>query len=251
VLGLLVATMLGTGLMWLGIRTGYREDFENEVFAASRVARAERLVDLSSIWVRSDVREFMNDLDSFVERLWSVYYPALAVSRVPEVLPHEEGGLLWRAVTDTFLPRLFFPDKGALPSDSEMVIRYAGVWVAGAEQNTSIAFGYAAESYVDFGIPLMFLPVLLWGVVLGAGYQSILRMIHDRELAVALATVILWLSLYLFERSWAKNFGTFATLTIYLGGLTVLADRILLRTRRRRAGSAKARPASLRSRLVR
>jgi hypothetical protein len=251
VLGLLVATMLATGLMWLGIRTGYRQDFENEVFAASRVARAERLVDLSSVWIRSDVREFMTDLDFLVERLWAVYYPALAVSRVPDVLPHEDGGLLWRAVTDTFLPRFLFPDKGVLPSDSEMVIRYAGVWVAGAEQNTSIAFGYAAESYVDFGIPLMFLPVLLWGVVLGAGYQALLRMIHDRELAVAVVTVVLWLSLYLFERSWAKNFGTFATLMLYLGGVTILADRMLLRLRDKRAGSAGARPARPRGWLVR
>lgn len=245
VLGLLLVTMFGTGLMWLGIRTGYRQDFESEVFAASRMARAERLVDLSSAWVRNDVREFVDDVDAFVERLWAVYYPALAVSRVPAVLPHENGDLLWRAVTHTLLPRLLFPDKGALPSDSEMVIRYTGVWVAGTEQNTSIAFGYAVESYVDFGIPLMFVPVLIWGVILGIGYQALLRLIRDRELAVAVATVILWLSLYLFERSWAKNLGTFAALTVYLGGVTILADRVLRRVR----GKGTRSPRSLRAPL--
>jgi hypothetical protein len=236
--------------MWLGIRTGYRQDFESEVFAASRLARAERLVDLSSTWVTSDARELGNDLDAFVERLWSIYYPALAVSRVPDVLPHEDGALLWRAVTDTFFPRLLFPDKGVLPSDSDLVIRYAGVWVAGPEQNTSIAFGYAAESYIDFGVPLMFLPVFLWGAILGAAYRALLRLIRHRELAIAVVTVIFWLSIYLFERAWAKNFGTFATLVVYLGGATLLVDRVLLRlgSKRRRAPAG---PPPRRTRLAR
>ena len=239
VLGVLLATMLGTGLMWLSVRTGYREDFESDVFAASRLARAERFIDLSSTWMRSSSpREFVDDLDFFVERLWAVYYPALAVTRVPAVLPYEDGNLLWRAITDTFLPRLLFPDKGTLPSDSDMVIRYSGVWVAGAEQNTSIAFGYAAESYVDFGVPLMFLPIFAWAVLLGIGYQALLRLIRHRDLAVAVVTVIFWLSLYLFERSWAKNLGTFATLVVYLGGATIAADRMLLRFRLRRASPA-------------
>jgi hypothetical protein len=244
VLGLLLVTMFVTGLMWLGIRTGYREEFENEVFAESRAVRAERLFDLSSTWVQSRAGDLRDDLDSLVERLWVVYFPALAVSRVPSVLPHEDGELLWRALRDSIQPRVLFPDKGILPSDSEMVIRYSGVWVAGAEQNTSIAFGYAAESYVDFGVPLMFLPVLLWGVILGAGYQALLRLIHRRELAIAVVTVIFWLSLYLFERSWTKTFGTFATLTIYLGGAAIVADRILLglRSRSRRPRTASATP---------
>lgn len=61
-------------------------------------------------------------------------------------------------------PRILFPDKGALLSDSEMVRTYSGVFVAGAEQGTSIAFGYAAEAYLDFGLPSMFVPSFLFGV---------------------------------------------------------------------------------------
>jgi hypothetical protein len=250
VLVLLVLTMFATGLMWLGIRSGYRQDFESEVFASSRLARAERVADLSSTWIRRNPQEFANDLDSFVERLWSVYYPALAVSRVPDVFPHEGGALLWRAVLDTVMPRLLFPDKRVLPSDSDMVIRYAGVWVAGPEQNTSIAFGYAAESYVDFGIPLMFAVPLAWGVILGTAFTALLRMIRHRELANAMVTVIFWLSLYLFERSWAKNFGTFVTLVVYLGGATLIADRLLSNTGSRRTRRVLA-PVRSHARLAR
>ena len=103
------------------------------------------------------------------------------------------------------------------------------MWVAGTQEGTSIAFGYAIESYVDFGVPLMFLPIFFYGVLLGAAYQLLLRAVRHRELAVALVTVVFWLSLYLFERSWVKHLGFTVTLIAYLGGATILADRVLLR----------------------
>jgi ribose/xylose/arabinose/galactoside ABC-type transport system permease subunit len=100
--------------------------------------------------------------------------------------------------------------------------------VAGIERETSIAFGYAAESYVDFGIPVMFVPVLLFGVFCGAMYEVILRTLHHRELAVSLVTVVFWMSLYLFERSWPKTLGQSITMMVYLGGMCFLIDRWLL-----------------------
>ena len=140
-------------------------------------------------------------------------------------------------------PRLFFADKEVLASDSEMVLRYSGVLVAGAgwraagqEKDTNIAFGYAGESYVDFGLPLMFLPILVYGFLMGAVYRGLLAVIWHRELAIALVTVVFWLSLYLFERSWVKMLGLSVTLVLYLGGATLLLDRFLLWRRRVRMG---------------
>ena len=181
-------------------------------------------------------------MESFVDRLWAVYYPALAVQRVPSVVPHEDGAILWRAVWHILTPRLFFPDKPEVESDSEMVRKYAGVPVAGPETGTSIAFGYAAESYVDFGVPLMFVPVLLYGCLMGMAYAWLPRLIRDRELAVAAVAVILWLSLYLFERSWIRTLGGAGTLLVSLGGATLLIDRFLSRWRRAQAGGDAARP---------
>jgi hypothetical protein len=110
-----------------------------------------------------------------------------------------------------------------------MVRKYSGVFVAGEEANTSIAFGYAAESYVDFGVPVMFLPVFLYGLMMGSAYQGFLRIIRHRDLAIGLVTIICWLSLYLFERSWAKTAGLAGTLIIYVGAFTFFVDRFLLR----------------------
>jgi hypothetical protein len=54
------------------------------------------------------------------------------------------------------------------------------VWVAGPESGTSIAFGYAAESYVDFGIPWMFLPVAAYGALMGVAYRWTSGVIRNR-----------------------------------------------------------------------
>ena len=77
-------------------------------------------------------------------------------------------------------------------------------------------------------MPLMFLPIFVYGVLLGVAYQLLLRAVRHRELAVGLVTVVFWLSLYLFERSWVKHLGFTLTLIAYLGGATILGDHLLL-----------------------
>jgi hypothetical protein len=125
-----------------------------------------------------------------------------------------------------FKPRIFFPDKPDLISDSELVRKYSGVFVAGEKEGTTIAFGYAAESYLDYGVPGMFLPAFIFGIFMGVVYAGILRLFRHRDIAVSVVTVICWLSLYLFERSWSKTLGLAGTLVIYVGALTYLFDRI-------------------------
>jgi hypothetical protein len=231
VLGAVGVVMLVTGVGWTGIKKDYRGGFEEEAFVASREARLDRVAALSSEWFERSPSEIVSDIELFVDRLWAVYYPALALDLVPAVQPHENGALLWRAVRHVFTPRLLFPDKPELESESEMVRKYAGIWVAGADENTSIAFGYAGEAYVDFGVPLMFLPVLAYGLLMGTAYQWWFRLIRRRELATAAAVVIFWLALYLFERSWIRMLGPSLTLFGYLGGAVFLLDRFLSRNR--------------------
>ena len=236
----LVAMALGlTALFWMGVRGDVRQDFADvAMFSESRTLRLARIRQLYTEWRRSmdDGHEVLWDLDYLVDRLWVVYYPALALQRVPDVLPHTNGAIIGGALRHIAMPRALFPDKPELASDSEMVRRYAGVWVAGPESDTSIAFGYAAEAYVDFGLPGLFLPVLLWAIFLGIAYHTCLAAIRHREIAVPLVTVVFWLSVYLFERSFVKWMGLTGTLLIYLGGIAFLLDRWLLHFGVARAG---------------
>jgi len=224
-------------LLWMGIRVQYRQEFQDDVFASSRSARLERLQQLSGAWFSQDAGGIGTNMFELIDRIWAIHYPALAVERVPNVLPHTEGEILKGAVVHLITPRVLFPDKGELPSDSDMVRKYSGVLVAGAEENTSIAFGYAAESYVDFGLPLMFVPVFVFGVLMGVAYQWFFTTIRHRDLALGLVAVMFWLGLYLFERSWVKTLGLNVTMMVYLGGLTFLIDRwLLMRPAHQRAG---------------
>jgi hypothetical protein len=224
-LGGLILVLVFTGLMWMTIRTEYRRDFDEE---ASREVRLERIWSLASRSFDRGSDDLLHSVDVLVDRLWAVYYPALAVARVPTILPHTDGSILRQALLHLVTPRLLFPEKEILASDSDMVQIYSGVWVAGREQGTSIAFGYAAESYVDFGIPLMFVPVGVFGLLMGAAYHYWLRLIRNQELAAGLVAAIFWLSLYLFEQSWIKTLGNAATLMVYLGGGALVLDRRFL-----------------------
>ena len=82
------------------------------------------------------------------------------------------------------------------------------------------------SSYIDFGVPLMFIPSFVWGAFMGMCYGAMFKYYRHRDIAVAVATVICWLSLYLFERSWAKTIGLGGTLMIYVGGVSFLLDRL-------------------------
>jgi hypothetical protein len=217
------------GLVWMGIRGEYRREYaELDQFSQSRSTRINRVSDLTSGFFNANSSDMLSTADALVERMWAVYYPALALERVPKVLPHTDGAILGAALTHIVTPRVFFPDKPELPSDSESVRKYSNLRVAGRETNTSIAFGYSIESYIDFGVPLMFLPVFGFGVFIGAAYSLFRSLIWHRELFVAFGTVAFWLSVYLFERSWATMLGTTMSLMVYLGPPVILLDRFLL-----------------------
>jgi hypothetical protein len=217
------------GLIWMGIRGEYRREYtELDQFGQSRSARINRVRDLATGFLNADPEDMWRTADALVERMWAIYYPALALERVPKVLPHTGGAIVGAALTHIVTPRVFFPDKPELPSDSDSVRKYANVHVAGRENNTSIAFGYSIESYIDFGVPMMFLPVFGFGLFVGAAYALFRTLIWHRELFVAFATVAFWLSVYLFERSWATMLGSTMSLMVYLGPPIVLLDRFLL-----------------------
>ncbi len=229
VAGVTLAVVLGlASIMWMGVRTEFRQDIDEQWLATSRTERLQRMQALLTDWLRQRDDRVQQDLDLLVDRAWAIFYPSLALARVPAVLPHTDGELMSGALLHLVTPRLLFPNKPDLPSDSDLVRKYSGVYVAGVEENTSIAFGYAAEAYVDFGPPGMFVPVLLFGVFAGGMYEWFLRTLRHRELAVTLVTVVFWLSLYLFERSWAKTLGLTLTMMVYLGGLSFLIERWLL-----------------------
>ena len=223
-IGTVSILLAATSVFWMAVRVDYREEFDDSLVNATRVERLERMQALA----RGMGTSYVEPLRALADRMWTIYYPALALERVPRTVPHTGGRIMADALFHLVTPRFLFPDKAVLKSDSDEVRLYAGKNVAGEESGTSIAFGYLAESYVDFGVPWMFIPVFIYAVFVGMAYETVLRAITYRELAIALTTVIFWLTLYLFERSWVKTLGLNLTLLAYLGGSAFILDRYLL-----------------------
>ncbi|PYR15801.1 MAG: hypothetical protein DMF95_35010 [Acidobacteria bacterium] len=220
-----VAAMFA-GVLWIGIRGTVRENFDDRAHF-TMTEKLSYTSNLTETWWSGNAQDKLISLDSFVDRMWDVYYPALALARVPGVLPHTNGEMMMVALQHVFTPRILVPGKADVESDSLQVRKYSGVAVAGPEQGTTISFGYEIQGYIDYGIPGLFVPVLLYAVFMGAAYRFFLRMIRHRELGVAIVTVIFWMSLYAYNRSWAKMLGLSLTLMVYLGGVTLLIDRYL------------------------
>jgi hypothetical protein len=223
---LLVIALL-TGIVWMSVRGQFRaEQVENTVLAQSRSARFERISELVDGWFRSDDSNAGYDVDFLVDRMWVVYYPSLALARVPTILPHTDGAFVMGALRHVVTPRFLFPNKPELTSNSDKVRQYSGVWVAGRDEGTSIAFGYAIEAYVDYGLPAMFIPVFIYGTFMGMVFALFMRWIRLPDFGVPLLTVVFWLSLYLFEESWAKMLGDNVTVFLYLGGVVYILERM-------------------------
>jgi hypothetical protein len=226
-IGLLGLLVLFVGVLWTGIKPAFRGAYQN----TTRWERVGLAVTLSKASLSKGRESMFGLTDRLVARMWTIYYPALALERVPRVIPHTNGTILWSAIAN-LAPRMFFPNKPALPSDSDKVRKYSGVWVAGREIYTSYAFGYAAESYVDFGIPLMFAPVFVWGLLLGAARARLARAIRHQELRIAVLLVISWYMLFLFERAWVLMIGLTITQLVVIGGGAVVLDNIMLQARK-------------------
>ena len=139
---------VGLGLVWMGIRGVYRTEYvEMDKFANSRSARVERVRDLTSDFLNAG--DMLNTTDSLVDRMWTVYYPALAVERVPSILPHTNGEIFGAALLHIVTPRIFFPNKGELMSDSDMVRKYSNIQVAASTAPVSRS---ATRVGIDFGV---------------------------------------------------------------------------------------------------
>ena len=131
----------------------------------------ERMSKFWDLIVNADAGELARGADALVSRVAYVEMLSHVLRRVPDSMPHTEG-LLWRdALAHVAMPRILFPDKPRLLSDSELTMRYTGLLLASDAGGTSISMGYVTESYIDFGVPGMFLPVLIVGFVWGAMYR--------------------------------------------------------------------------------
>jgi hypothetical protein len=154
----------------------------------------------------TDSRVLRAGLDSFVTRFAYTEYFGHVVAFVPALVPHEDGELHANALRHVLMPRLLFPNKPSLPSDTELTERYTGLMLTHNPRATSISTGTAADSYIDFGVPGMFVSALILGLFAGLTYRWTTRLRGDPLLAASLSVGLL-LPLGTLELTITKWFG--------------------------------------------
>lgn len=194
-------------IFWTVIKPEYRQ-FLNQGSGQQKVTVPvrDRIQKIEELARNMDRQSFRDGLDQLTLRVSYLNYFALSLGNVPENIPYEQGKLWFEAIKHTFMPRLFFPDKPVI-DDSERTSHYTGVYVAGIEDGTSISIGYMGESYIDFGIPGMFVPIFCLGLFYGWIYRLFTSQRKYLVLGFAVATSILVFGAYNLETSNIKLVG--------------------------------------------
>ncbi|HUS63778.1 MAG TPA: hypothetical protein VMZ28_04505, partial [Kofleriaceae bacterium] len=132
--GAIVVVFVCVGIVWTGVKPDYRRAWRDPTFSeGSTAVRLEKMESLVGAWAVRGTDAMWEDVDKFASRAWGIYYQALALRRVPAMIPHEKGRLFAKAIAHVTNPRFLNPEKDEIRSDSESVRRYAGVWVAGTK----------------------------------------------------------------------------------------------------------------------
>jgi hypothetical protein len=218
--------MAGTGLVWTGgMKTAWRDQVWTQ--GPAEVSPLERMGDFittfgqttSNLEIGSAAEVFMSRVSS------SEFYFARVGQRVPGIERHENGKLLMMALQNAFTPRFLFADKALVASDSWLVRKYAGVNVAGEESGTSVALGYMAEFFIDFGVLGVIVLSFLWGGLGGLAVTAMAKCTSSRELLLALVIGLFVQSFMGFETSFIKLLGGMLMRTFMACVLFLLLER--------------------------
>jgi len=149
------------GVIWTIIKGDYRE-FLNEgsrqqVVIVSEGAAADKLTDLVS-GLNSEA--FNEGIARFFYRIQYVYHLSKAMDMVPVNMPYQNGNVWMENVVFATVPRFINPNKGRFEA-SVKTRKFTGLTYSGAAQGVSYSFGYFADSYVDFGVPGMYIPLMI------------------------------------------------------------------------------------------
>lgn len=199
--------LLFMGLLWEGaIKPQWRPIAVDPTMTSSPVDRLSTFASVAGeALVSFDTGEAIQALAG---RLSSgAAYFSLVLARVPAVLPHEDGELTKRALLHVAQPRLLFPDKPVLVSDSWLVRTYTGLSAAGEEFGTSIGLGYMPQFYIDFGAWGLLFALFFYGIYLGILYRVMRSCSPPGELFGCAVAVLFVQHFITYDAEIAKQFG--------------------------------------------
>ena len=192
--------------VWTVIKPSYRE-FVSQGTRSQTVGVdiGQSLAEVDRLSGVLDADKVVNGFVGAALRISYVEIPSYVMQRVPDILPYQYGALWGEAIYEVLTPRLLFPGKPILPSDSVRTNRYTGKNYETV--GTSVSMGYLIESYIDFGVlGALFIPFVL-GMLYSLIAQHILKLGGRYDLTFCIAAlIVLFLPVQQFEISNIKLF---------------------------------------------
>jgi hypothetical protein len=213
--GFAAVIALGVAVFWSAIKPDYR-NFLNQGSGAQEInvpvgQRIKYLWDRTSAFSGDDAAQ---GFDALVNRHGYTEFLGLVMAYVPEARPHEDGQLTQKVILHILIPRLVWPDKPALPSDTDVMAEYTGLpntW----NESTSISIGHLGELYIDFGWYGGLLGMIGIGFCSGFSY----RKLRDHPKTPILVSIGLGMMVTLpiayFGTAYIKLAGSFTMATIF------------------------------------
>jgi hypothetical protein len=243
--GLAVSSvLLILAIFWSAIKTDYRT-FMSEGYSAQvvLVPLEDRLAFLANRIVSVDWDMMGRGFYMLVKRVGYIDFLSATMHNVPKHIPFEGGALVGATVMHVLQPRLLFPDKPPLMSDSEVVQKYAKLhWGKSSGEGTSVSLGYLAELYIDFGILGALATMFTFGVLLSRAFkfvcsESLPSLIVNFGFAVMVVMPVMQ-----FEQALVKMVGGFLITFITAVGLRRFIVPYMLRIIRQNIGWAVSHP---------
>ena len=141
-----------------------------------------------------------------LRRVGYLEFLSIALNKVPSEINHEQGALLRSNLSFALIPRFLNPNKG-VKNDGAKVEKYTGFMVSHA---SSFSLGHYVEYFIDFGRSGMMVVLLLYGIIGGLIYRTLMKQMEATYplLSIGLVYVVL------------AQWGSFQNDAIFIYGLT-------------------------------
>jgi hypothetical protein len=169
------AVLVHIAILWTASKTTYRSYLnQGQISQTVTVSKEDARKKLLELIVKVDAKTYNDAIQIMINRIGYIQYFASAIRFVPARVPYEDGKLYLAAIEHYLVPRFVNPDKEIL-DDSKHTNKYTGLGVSGRNRATSFSLGSFADAYIDFGPVFMFIPIFLFGYLIGSFFRYLYR----------------------------------------------------------------------------
>lgn len=201
-----VVSVLVLGSVWTVVKGDFRSAGGGEHAQDAGGSKTDQLTTLGRMAGQLRARDVVMGFDPLFRRVAYTDMFAATMDFVPRHRDYGRGELWGTAIRHVLMPRMLFPNKPVLPSDSEVTMAWTGQYLASDAEGTSISIGYMGEAYADFGRVGMFGVILVLGLLWGTMQRVFLRRARSPLVALGFSLVIL-MNASLFEMASIKLIG--------------------------------------------